>query len=89
MFGAGAMRSAWGVGAHVGRVAISLPLICVLVLRPSPGAENPDAAACSTVVSGHRAGSQCCGKGSVSIPRAVLLQGCDVHMSVVALQPFS
>lgn len=78
-----------GARAHVVRAAISLPLICVLVLRSSPGAENPDAASCSAVVSRHRAGSQYCGKGSVSIPSAVLLQGCDVRVPVVALQPFS
>lgn len=64
---------------------VSLPLICILVLRVSPGAENPDAAACSAVVSRHRAGSQCCEKDSVSIASAVLLQGCDVRMLVVAL----
>lgn len=66
-------------------VPVSLPLICILVLRASPGAENPDAAAYSAVVSRHRAGSQCCGKDSVSVASAVLLQGCDVQMPVVAL----
>lgn len=67
----------WGPCGQSGHfILISLPLICILVLRASPGAGSPAAAACSAVVSSHRAGSQCCGRAQC--PFSVLSCSRDV-----------